>query len=153
VTNHASSIAPGKSPFGGAVCTEMLSGFRTEKAHSEVGLAVMFGDNHMNNNRSFAAEGRGGIPRSSRVPPDFRCRSQRRGERQEGRRPLDWWRQTQASEGDHDHGELMRQTTVALSRRSFRRSIQFRVLAGAGLWRRHSPMPPCSVRSNAADVR
>jgi transposase len=37
---------------------------------------------------------------SLRVPPDFRCRSQRRGERQERRRPLNWWRQTQASEGD-----------------------------------------------------
>ena len=57
-------------------------------------------------------------------------RSRRGGERQEGRRPLDWWRQTQASEGDHDHGEL-RQTTVALSRRSFRRSIRVPVLACA----------------------
>lgn len=46
-----------------------------------------------------------------------------------------------------------RQTTVALSRRPFRRSILFRVLAGAGLWPRRSPAPPRTARSTVADAR
>ena len=46
-----------------------------------------------------------------------------------------------------------RQTIGALSRRSFRRSIQFQVLACAGLWRRRSPTPLCTARSIVADVR
>ena len=34
-------------------------------------------------------------PLSSRVPQDFRCLWQRRGEQRERRRPFNWWRQTQ----------------------------------------------------------
>jgi hypothetical protein len=65
-------------------------------------------------------------------------------------------------DGEHDPyadvairtlARLRRQTIVVLGRRSFHRSIQFRVLVGAGLWRRRSPMPPCTVRSNVTDAR
>jgi hypothetical protein len=46
-----------------------------------------------------------------------------------------------------------RQTIVALSRRSFRRSTRFRLSVGADLGRRRSPMPLCTGRSNVADAR
>jgi hypothetical protein len=48
---------------------------------------------------------------------------------------------------------LRRQTTVALSRRSFGDSVLFRMLPDDDLWRRHSPMLPCTAPSNVADAR
>ena len=45
------------------------------------------------------------------------------------------------------------ETIVAVGRRPFRRSILFQVLAGADLWLRRSPAPPCTARSIVADVR
>jgi hypothetical protein len=45
------------------------------------------------------------------------------------------------------------QMTGALSRRSFRHSILFQVLAGAALWPRHGPMRPYTVRPNGLGAR